>query len=513
MLCGLIYLLGPWSKSGPRHLDANPGQIGELDGRAEVAPAILEGNPAEAIAQFDAEAAVQRRVQDTQGTPTESGVEGKWIRGRLIFPVGVEVPADAQVYAFRDARMNPRETRARLAELMRTGQQRAERVDADGRFRLQIPSLDPRPGEWVFLAGATGWVRSHRFPNPRPLGAAGPAPEEEFELDMVPVFAASFELVTPTGARPKLNRSLVRASGGPGLSIGRGWGVRGPLAADSPTALLSVPSGLPQVVGGHDSSIGLVGPELAIQYGSVEDWSKGELIHQYVVELPGYERIEKTLRFGPLAHGDVPHYRFELRPLESLGDLRLQFDRAAWWNRELDPHGAAELKLRAHRLDGPEGGAQGDWEMDLPTVPSDGVLRLEAIPMGHYRLELIASNSKVSLPLSPAEVRIPEAGLAQTRVDCGGLGAVQFSIAEGCAGEWSSGLLEFLALDQNQMRSFRSEQWPVFLGPLPVAESSVILLRSLDRKTPPQVADRLNHSDEFEIVDGVTTRYSLQGVL
>jgi hypothetical protein len=493
LLFGLSYLLGPWSSSGAERLDANPQERAELGARAAV----------------DAKDALMRRAQGADPTSQRTEVEGTLIRGRLRFPAGVEVPADAQVYAVERSRENSREARARLAELVRKGEQRADQVHSDGRFHVQLPGLDPFAHDWSIYAGAIGWVGSVVFPDPRPLA---PAPEEEFEIWMKPVFGASIELVTPTGAQSKLNRRLLRESGGSGLYVHGRWSVRGPLSVDSPAALLSVPTGLPPLVGGQDPSIGLEGPELAIQLFSSDEWIEGEYHHMYQVELPGYEPIKETLRFGPLAKGDVPHHRLVLRPLEALGELRVYFDRAAWWNRELGSHGASGLKLRAFRLHAPEGIEDDEMELSLDGVPTNGELLLEGMPSGYYRLELIATHSRIALPISPAEVLVPAAGLAETRADCGGFGAVELLIAEGCEGEWSTGRLEFLALDQDQMRGFRSEAWPVFLGPLPSTESGVILVRSLDRKTPPRVADRLNHANEFEIVDGVTTRYSIQGI-
>ena len=41
---------------------------------------------------------------------------------------------------------------------------------------------------------------------------------------------------------------------------------------------------------------------------------------------------------------------------------------------------------------------------------------------------------------------------------------------------------------------------------------AVLLVRSLDRKTPPQVADRLNHDDIYLVVPATTTRYTVVGV-
>jgi len=509
LLCGLIYLLEPWSESGPEQLDGMPSESAELGARAAVDPSSTFGKPVDAGAQPDANGA------PTGGLPREgmasqrSEVEGTWIHGRLRFPEGVAVPEGARVCAVESSRARTGAARERLENLVRQGEQGFAEVRADGRFRIPLRGLDPFARNWVIYAGAMGWAGSVVFPDPRPLA---PGPEEEFEVWMEPVFGASIELVTPTGARPKLNRDMMRESGGEGLYVNGRWSVHGPLSTNSHAALLSVPTGLPPLVGGQDPSIGLVNNELAIQVGTSENWTTGEFKHWFNVEFPGYEPIKEILRFGPLAKGDVPHYKFVLRPRGALGELRLRFDHAAWWNRELEARGASRLKLRARRLDVPEDRKVGDLELSLDRIPESGELLLEELPSGHYQLELVARHSGVSIPILPAEVRIPEAGVAEVAVDCGGFGAVELILADGSEGEWSTGRLEFLALDQDKMRSFRSEQWPVFLGPLPITQMGVILVRSLDRKTPPQAADRLNHADEFEVVDGVTTIYSISGL-
>jgi hypothetical protein len=511
LLCGLIYLLEPWSDDGSDALHDAPAAAADPGAPTAIDPSSLLGKSREAGAQLEANGTAAEVRPGAGSAAQRSEIEGTWIHGRLRFPNGVAVPEGSRVCAVESSRARSGAgARERLVNLVSRGEQGFAQVLEDGRFRIALPGPEPFARKWVIYAGAIGWAGSVVFPDPRPLA---PGPEEEFEVWMQPVFGASIELVTPTGARPHLHRDLLRESGGHGLYVNGRWSVHGPLATDSHAALLSVPNGLPPLVGGQDPSIGLAGPELAIQIGASENWTSGEFQHWFNLEFPGYEPIKEVLRFGPLAKGDIPHYKFVLRPLRAIGELRLQFDRAEWWRRELDPHNAGRLKLRAHRLDSPEGFEQRDYEMSLQSVPASGELMLEDIPSGLYRLELVATNSGVPLPLSPAEVRIPAAGRAESRVDCGGLGAIELSVADGSAAEWSTGRLEILALDQDQMRRFRSEQWPVFLGPLPVTESGVILVRSLDRKTPPQVADRLNHSDEFTIVDGVTTRYSISGVL
>lgn len=509
LLAGLVYLLGPWAQSEAEGLASPQSNLdGPADPAAASTPSFADPSPGDLSSATGA--TLPPNEPATDPSAQRLAVDRTAIHGRLRFPDGVAVPVDARVFAVERSRGRGAEASARLQDLIRSGEQGTNQVRADGRFQLQLPGLDPIARGWFIYAGAPGWAGSVVFPDVRP-SAAGP--DEEFEVLMEPVFGATIELVTPTGGRPRLDRDLLRESGGAGLYVNGRWSVRGPLLADSAVALLSVPPGLPPLVGGQDPSIGVDGAELAIQIFRPDEGADGEFHHMYQLEFPGYEPIKEVLRFGPLAAGDVPHHRLVLRPLEALGELHIQFDRASWWNRELGPHDASGLRLRLFRTNSPNGAKNDEMELNLDGVPENGELMLQGVPSGRYRLDLFATHSKVAVPLLPAEVQVPEAGFAQIRADCGEFGAIELAIAAGCAGEWSSGRIEFLALDEEQMRSFQSEQWPVFLGPLPVSAGSVILLRSLDRKTPPQVADRLNHPDEYPIVDGVTTRYAIQGTL
>ncbi len=504
-LGGLIYFLGPWSQAGPERIEVTVPEARDSGARSAVDASRAGGVGPGIGVEGESASAVDHETVDGQ----RSEIEGTWILGRLRFPVGVAVPEGTRVCAVESSRAGSVGARERLAGRVRQGEQGFAQVPDDGRFRIALAGPEPFARKWVIYAGAEGWTGSVVFPDPRPLA---PGPEDEFEIWMNPIFGASIELVTPTGARPKLNRALLRESGGPGLYVSGRWSVHGPLAVDSAAALLSVPAGLPPLVGGQDPSIGLQGMELAIQVGTSENWTMGEFQHWFNVEFPGYEPIKEVLRFGPLAKGDLPHYRFVLRPRGGLGELRLRFDRAAWWNRELEAHGASRLKLIARRLDAPDGRAVRELEMSLERIPESGELLLEEFPSGHYRLELIARYSGVPVPILPAEVQVPEAGVAEAVADCGAFGAIELTIAEDCEGEWSTGRLEFLALDEGNMRSFRVEEWPVFLGPLPSTADGVVLVRSLDRKTPPQLADRLNHDDEFPIIAGTTTNYAIVGL-
>lgn len=510
-----LVLLEPWSSPQPSEL-ANQQSSNEAKQADTIPGAAPESSQAAELAEREAQAQ-ERQRESAEPSATELRAAGAFeIRGRLIFPKDVAVPIDARVYAAPRDRRNPMLTGGRLAEAIAANEPRALRVEKDGRFRLWLPGPEPLEQSWTIIAGAIGWVGSVNFPDPRPNA---PLPGDEFAIRMQPVFGATVEVFLADGRRPSLFPELARDSGGPGLYMHRGWGVYGPARADSFSTQLSVPAGLPPLVGGQDPSIGFRREELAIQTGDLANWKAGELFHSYALHLPGYERIETKLRFAHLSSAEVPRHRIELKPVAETGQIELVFDRAAWWNDVLRPHRAERLKLRARQYDSLEQsdpdakGAPAEyetWDLVLSGVPEGQRLLLDGMPAGRYQIEIESAFSGVRLPMTPHELVVPANGVAQVRVDCGELGAVSLELAEGSEGEWSSGRLEFLALDTDEMRGFRPKGWPAFLGPLPQGEA-VILLRSLDRKSPPQVVDRLNHSDEYSIVEGMTTTYVVQG--
>ena len=501
-----VWGMGPQTRldaplSGPGGDESGPAAA-DLDGSARGASALDQAAGPDP-AQTASGAAPER-------TQVEAG-DGFVVRGRLLFPPGASMPDDIRVYAVRSevgggSRIDPEDVRRTLE----ADAPRADVIDADGRFSILLPGPAPLEEKWGLVAGGTGWVRTIWFPDPRPKA---PPPTAEVEIDMQPVFAVTVEVTMPDGSAPRLSRSLARRAGGSGLHMYRGWGMVGPAMADSTTVRMGVPQGLPPVVGGLDPSIGFGGKELAVRQGVWEDWERGRLDLQYHLNPPGYETVEAKVVLLPIARGEIPHQGFTLKPESALGEVALRFDRCAWWAEELAPHDLAAVQIELKWLEDHTESKSGanTWKIELDQPLASGELVLSGLPAGGYEVSVRAPASGITLPTSPTSLLIRAEERSELRIDGGELGVLELLRDEASAGEWSEGRLVFMHVQGQELRRFHRRDWPVRLGPLPPGEA-VLLVRSLDRKTPPQVADRLNHDDIYLVVPATTTRYTVVGV-
>ena len=429
------------------------------------------------------------------------------VMGRLTFPDGVAVPDRARVLAIPHGSSGwiPPE---KVRSVLEAGTPITYAVDADGRFELPLPGEDPLAESWKIIASAPGWLGVVSFPDPRPNA---PTPEMEFDLEMSAIFGATVEVKMADGSAPPVARETARESGGPGMYSFGGWSTTGPARENSPTAMLALPSGLPPLCGGQDPSIGFGRKELAVQVGGPDRWKAGKFDHNYTVRLPGYQPIQQVVEMRPLALGEIPHYEVILEPLGAQGTLALRFDRSTWWRTELETHAMSRLRVEL-KYEGelPEE-RSGDWAVRLDRIPDGGMWSMPGLLEGEYTVTASSLESGESLPVTPNRVAIRAQQESTARIDCGDFGVLLLERPEGEEPEWSTGRLEFMYVDDDGMRREVRRGWPVRLGPYPAGEG-VILIRSLDRKTPPQSADRLNHSDEFLVVEGTTTRYTIVGV-
>ena len=245
--------------------------------------------------------------------------------------------------------------------------------------------------------------------------------------------------------------------------------------------------------------------------GGRDRWKDGKFAHNYTVTLPGYEPIESGVEMRPLALGEIPHYEVVLEPLGVLGDLQLRFDRSTWWRTELEAHDLGRLRVQLEYQGVLPEGYESSWALPLDRIPDGGLLAMPGLLEGEYSISVESMESGVRLPVTLDRVAVRADREVTARVDCGDLGVLLLELPEGEAPEWSTGRLEFMYVDEEGMRREVMRSWPVRLGPYPAGEG-VVLIRSIDRKTPPQTADRLNHSDEFLVVDGATTTYTIVGV-
>jgi hypothetical protein len=403
-----------------------------------------------------------------------------------------------------------------LAEAIRLNTPRDDGVDKDGRFELTLPGHQPLEDRWVLIAGGVGWTGGEVFPDPRPQS---PAPTEVVEIRMDPVFATTVEVRMADGSRPSVSPSVVHASSSPGIYTFTGWSHAGPAREISREVLLALPEEHPPLRGGQDATIGFAGRELAVITGDWEEWNAGGKAMNYSLNLPGFELVEDSLWFPPLAQGVDDGYRITLEPLGPWGTIEFKFGQSAWWREHLLPAGFGQIRIELEALDpmpqrraeregevvvGERPRQATEWHFRLRDLPDDDRLVAAGLPEGRYRVKVTAVESGLPFSGIPGQVVVYGDEREVVPIDLAQFGALRLELPDGQSGRWSEGRIEVSVMRDEQVARFMHREWPALIGPLWPGEV-VLLQRSYDRKTKPQPLERLGGDAVYTVYSGVVT--------